>query len=101
MADKQIGEAWHLASLVLFNKAQSEGYDNLGEYPGIVEQEVGIWKLELHTGDDLIDDLPPFHVRLSFNGWPAGIIAAGGGIMAAGEAGNEDALIAALENALT
>ena len=31
MTEQPIGEAWHLASLVLFNKAQSEGYDNLGE----------------------------------------------------------------------
>lgn len=38
----------------------------------------------------------PFRVYVEFNGWPAGILHWGGGIIAAGEAANEDTLIAAL-----
>lgn len=45
------------------------------------------------------DKIPPYHASIVFNGWPAGIVGAHTGVIAAGEAANEDALIAALRAA--
>lgn len=45
-------------------------------------------------------DVPPFHVCVQYNGWPAGLISPYGGYMAAGECANEDALIAAVRTRL-
>lgn len=45
-------------------------------------------------------ELAPFSIYVEFNGWPAGVIDPGGGIIAAGEAANEDTFIAAIERAL-
>jgi len=42
----------------------------------------------------------PFNAYVEFNGWPAGSFNPAGGIMAAGEAANEDAFIAALRAAV-
>lgn len=45
------------------------------------------------------DKIPAYHLSLSFNGWPAGIFGPKGGIIAADEAANEEALVAALRKA--
>lgn len=45
-----------------------------------------------------IDELRCFHMAVWFNGWLAGIINPAGGTICAGEAGNEDALIKALND---
>lgn len=50
---------------------------------------VGVWKIALNGKD--------FQAKIEFNGWPAGIIDPHGGIIAAGEAANEDTFIAAIE----
>lgn len=42
----------------------------------------------------------PFTVYIKYNGWPAGILDFGGGIIAAGEGANENTFIAAIEVAL-
>jgi hypothetical protein len=44
--------------------------------------------------------VPPYNAYLEYNGWPAGIIDPFGGLIAAGAAANEDALIAAIEKRL-
>jgi hypothetical protein len=51
------------------------------------------WGVTLNPTAEEVDALPPFSVKVSWNGWPAGIIQPGGGIIAAGEAANEDSLI--------
>jgi len=43
----------------------------------------------------------PFHCYVEFNGWPAGILTPYGGTLAAGEAANEDTLIAAIDVAIS
>lgn len=45
-------------------------------------------------------EVPPFSVYVQFNGWPAGILDAGGGVLAAGEAANEKNFIDALKKRL-
>ena len=46
-------------------------------------------------------DVPAFHAYVEFNGFPAGFVNAYSGTMAAGEAANEDLLIAAINRAIT
>jgi hypothetical protein len=41
--------------------------------------------------------LPPYHAYVEYHGWPAGLLHAGGGVMAAGEAANEETFRTALE----
>ena len=44
------------------------------------------------------DPVPSFHAYIKYNGWPAGLIYPGGGIIAAGECANEDTFIEAIDN---
>lgn len=53
--------------------------------------------VDLGEGSMGIEKLERFHMAIWFNGWLAGIIHPFGGIICAGEAGNEDELIKALE----
>jgi|GEM_PF-2935093 len=71
---------------------------------GIYQREIGQhWRIVFNgSGETRAEDarapkLPPFAVYIEFNGWPAGIIDPSGGIIAAGDAANEDAFIAAIE----
>ena len=58
------------------------------------------WKVRVNGCSVERENIPPFHAYVEFNGWPAGFIGTdGGGVIAAGEAANEDALIAALRAA--
>lgn len=43
------------------------------------------------------NDVPPFSAYIVYMGWPAGIIAPNGGVIAAGDCANEDAFIDALQ----
>jgi len=48
----------------------------------------------LHRDDGVA--IPPFHCFAEFNGWPAGLFSPFGGLIAAGVAANEEALMAAI-----
>ena len=86
-----------LSASALLKKIDADGKESLLDYPGIVSVDVGKWTIESHAHERLIDELPPYTMRLSYNGWPAGIVNSGGGIIAAGEAANEGTFIEALE----
>jgi len=58
------------------------------------------WKATVNGCRETRDSIPPFSIGLEFNGFPAGIIDPGGGIMAAGDAANEATLIRALRKAM-
>lgn len=45
-------------------------------------------------------DVPPYTCAVHYNGWPAGLVNPYGGVIAAGDAANEDTFIAAIESAL-
>lgn len=71
---------------------------------GLYRRKVGdLWRIVLNGTNkespkqDDHPALPPFAAYVEFNGWPAGIIDPSGGILAAGEAANEDTFIAAIE----
>lgn len=48
------------------------------------------WGIKLNPTDEKIDSVPPFELAISWYGFPAGMIGASGGVIAAGEAANED-----------
>lgn len=73
--------------------AVKDGSKPLAELPGqTYHRTVGVWEIALCDS--------PIQAKLKFNGWPAGIIDPRGGIIAAGEAANEDTFIAAIETDL-
>lgn len=79
----------------------------------LINQLRGCWEVQVdnlwwfavngHTEPMLCSrsDIPidPFNAYVMFNGWPAFILSPAGGCGAAGEAANEDTLIAALQAA--
>ena len=59
------------------------------------------WWIALNAHDQPVAcstgaEVEPFSIYVEFNGWPAGIFSAQGGVIAAGEAANEEAFLAAL-----
>lgn len=57
------------------------------------------WSFRINGHPTQQDSIPAYHLSLEYNGFPAGIFGPGGGIIAAGEGANEDALIRALRKA--
>ena len=96
-----IPEAYVMAVELVGKTIEEQGYPNLKAYPGIASASAGGWIIEVHaqSGQE-IDRLPAFFVRVKWNDWPAGIITAAGGTIAAGELANEDTLVEALKEAL-
>ncbi len=47
------------------------------------------WGMELNPTNEQLDDVPPFTVTITWNGWPAGSLEASGGWICAGELANE------------
>ena len=98
-----ISEAYFLAASVFKSELQRLGFANMAENPditrvAITSQTGGEWALECHAKKgQTIDDLEAFHVRLWWNGFPAGVLEPSGGFMATGRIANENQLIADLK----
>lgn len=81
------------------------GMKNISELPGCWEQKVDEhWWIACNGHSEPTEcsegaKVPPFSFYIMFNGWPAGIIDAGGGTLCAGAVANEGALIAAIQAA--
>lgn len=56
------------------------------------------WLVRLNASGETQHGVAPYEAHVLWNEWPAGIIDAGGGVIAAGDAANEDALIAWLRS---
>jgi hypothetical protein len=61
------------------------------------------WTIHVNGHDEAVEhggaSVPPYSAAVEYNGWPAGMVNASGGVIAAGECANEDAFIGALEAA--
>lgn len=81
------------------------GVRDVNKLPGCWEHQVDeLWHISLNGHRKTIKDskgfeVPSFHAAIEYNGWPAGLIGPGGGIIAAGECANEDTFIEALKAA--
>jgi len=98
MADLQVKEAFvRIAEL-----AGALGVENIGTLPACWEHQVDKrWWIAVNAHKEEIKDshgatVPSFCAVIEYNGWPAGIIGPGEGIIAAGSMANEDTFIAAL-----
>ena len=58
------------------------------------------WTFAVNGHKEAKDGVPPFSAMVYFNGFPSGIIGFDGGIIAGGEAANEDAFIESLYKSL-
>jgi len=82
------------------------GMRNIKDLPGCWEHQVDDhWWIATNAHRESIRcskdiEVPSCSTYIEFNGWPAGIITPAGGQIAAGEAANEDAFLAALDGAL-
>lgn len=71
--------------------------------PGCWEYSFGSWRIAMngHQGQEVATTwgvkVPGLMVYVEFNEWPAGMLTAAGGVIAAGDVANKDAFIAALE----
>ncbi len=101
MTDQPVSEAYY--ELAMFGL--STGVQNLAEIPGCWESKIDDKWWVAANGHKVEHEcsrgvaVPSFHFYVVYNGWPAGIIGPYGGTIAAGDAANEDALIAALKAA--
>ncbi|WP_018086454.1 hypothetical protein [Desulfurispora thermophila] len=85
--------------------AIKDGVAPLCRLPGVWERQIDDnWKIVLNGHNSPKDynvlTIPPFHMYVEFNGWPAGLLSPFGGTIAAGTVANENALISALKKAL-
>lgn len=93
------------AFVAMAELAQALGVSHINNLPGCWEHQVDErWWLAMngHNEPRVNSDgfeVSPFSAVLKFNGWPAGIVEPGGGVIAAGEAANEDTFIEALRAA--
>jgi len=55
-----------------------------------------MWRLTINGRSVAVDHVPPYHVNVQYDCWPAGIVGMGGGVLAAGAGANERALVDAL-----
>ena len=85
--------------------ALARGAASIKDLPGCWESDVdGHWWLAVNGHAETFKcsrgiDVPPYTIYVEFNGWPAGMIDAGGGEIAAGALANEDTLTKALRAA--
>jgi hypothetical protein len=89
---------------VLLSKlAVKDGVAPISNLKGCWERQVGDWWIAVNGHKEPMQHshgeskLPPFECYVEFNGWPAGVFGFDGGIIAAGEAANEETFVAALE----
>lgn len=101
MVEKQISEAF----VEIAEMAARMGVTRIDQMDGCWEVDVDArWRLSVNGhAEPMVNrdgiEVPPLTAYVEFNGWPAGFISPRGGILPAGSAANEDALIDALRAA--
>jgi hypothetical protein len=85
--------------------AMADGAAPINRLPGCWARRVDDhWEIVVNGHDRPVEhggvEVPPYTCVVKFDGWPAGVVDPAGGIVAAGEAANEEALIAALKRAV-
>lgn len=81
----------------LAKKDKVKPYESPGLWTREIDQE---WTIKLNPHGTQVEKVPPYTAAVYFNGWPAGLIDPGGGIIAAGDTANEEALAKAIEREL-
>ena len=87
--------------------AKKDGVARIDKLDGCWERQIGEqWWIAINGHTELVDcsrgaKVPPFNCYVEFNGWPAGIFSPYEGMIAAGEAANEETFAAAIEAEIT
>lgn len=90
---------------VIIQLGNALGVRDINQLPGCWEHAVDDqWRIALNGhGDERTAfgraTVPPYHIYVEYNGWPAGLIGPAGGVIAAGDGATEDTFIAAVEAA--
>ena len=73
--------------------AAAKGVQRISQLPGLWCCDVDErWRVEVNGHDEDIDSVPPYHARITYNGWPAGLASPYEGVTAAGKYANKDSL---------
>jgi hypothetical protein len=89
--------------VLIVDLAEALGVTKINKMPGCWELAVDdLWWFAVNGHTEPTEcshgaSVPPMSAYLEYNGWPAGICDAGGGIVAAGAAANESTLVDALK----
>lgn len=102
-----MSEALSVAFVKLVDWATTKGAQSIKDLPGCWEHDIDAhWWVAINGKGQSTDcsrqvAVPAYHAYLEFNGFPAGLIAPNGGVLADGSVANEEALLAALAEAMT
>lgn len=89
--------------LLIARLAEKDGAAPITTFEGCWERQIGAqWWVAINAHARPVKcshgaEVPPFNCYVEFNGWPAGLFDPYGGIIAAGEAANEESFAAAVE----
>ena len=73
----------------------AKGVQRISQPPGLWCCDVNKhWHVEVNGHDEDIDSVPPYHARITCNGWPAELVSTYEDVIVAGECANEDSLTA-------
>jgi len=101
-----MGKSISLAMAKLADLAVSLGVTNIKDLPGCWEHKIDEhWSIAINGNSAAKKtskgiEVMPYHCYVEFNGWPAGVISAFGGIFCAGSLANEDTFIKAIQQSL-
>lgn len=89
--------------LLLAKLAKKDGASPLNKHKGCWERQIDKhWWVAVNGHKEPVKcskgpNVPPFNCYVDFNGWPAGLFDPVNGLMAAGDAANEETFAAAIE----
>lgn len=85
----------------IFRIHKADGVVGISKMPDNWRRDIdGAWAMEVNGSKETRNDVPPFHIAFTFNGWPAGLLSPAGdgqAMIAHGAAANVWTLADALE----
>lgn len=102
MNTPQISEVFHAIGKL----AAALGVRSINQLPGCWEHAIDEhWRISVNghceeTADSKGNEIAPYNCWVEFNGWPAGYFDPTGGVLAAGEAANEQTFMEAIHRAI-
>lgn len=104
--ESEIASLMKLAPGRVAELATALGVRAIHRLPGCWEYQIDEqWWIAINGHDEPVTcstgaRVDPFHIFVTYNGWPAGILTPFAGTLAAGAAANEETFIAAIEAAI-
>ena len=89
--------------ILLAKLAEKDGAAHINNLPGCWERQIGKhWWVAINAHGEAKKctkgaEVEPINCYVEFNGWPAGVFTPFGGVIAAGDAANEETLTSAIE----